>query len=121
MVKVNEKNPVVSKQMKFVLDLGIAYDDQLIVPKEFVDFLKANFKVNGIKGGLGEDVAITLQKRNVTFTSKRRFRKRYIKYLTKKYLKKFGILEYLRVISTDKNTYRIKFLNSYDNEEEDEN
>ena len=39
------------------------------------------------------------------------FSKRYLKYLTKKYLKKQDLREYLRVVATNKNTYELKFFN----------
>ena len=61
MVRVRERNPEVKKQIKFTLDLGIAYDDQFLVPDNFVEYLKTNFKVNGVKGNLEEDVQITNQ------------------------------------------------------------
>ena len=44
--------------------------------------------------------------------------KRYLKYLTKKYLKKVDILEYLRLVSVDKNSYAIKYIKLGGNEEE---
>ena len=43
-----------------------------------------------------------------------------MKYLLKKYLKKNEILEYLKVIATDKMTYKIKYIKIDDGEEEEE-
>merc|ERR1711893_478828 len=94
MVRVVERNPAVQKQLKFTIDLGIAYEDDLVVPKEFLDFLKSNMKVNGKKGNLGENVTLVLNGSKINVTSN---------------LKKSDILEYLKVIATDKNTYRIKY------------
>jgi large subunit ribosomal protein L22e len=119
MVKLTQ-NPVVTKQLKMVLDLGVAYEDDLIVSKEFLDFLKSSLKVNGKKGNLGEDVTLLLSGSKITVTSKVRLSKRYLKYLTKKYLKKSDILEYLKVIATDKQTYKIKYV-KLDQEEGEEN
>ena len=51
------------------------------------------------------------------------FSKRYIKYLTKKFLKKSALRDWLRVVSTGKNTYTLKFFNlAYDQDanEDDE-
>ena len=120
MVKTNEKNPQVEKPLKFVLDLGVAYDDDLIVGKEFLDFLKSSLKVNGKKGNLGEDVTLLLSSSKITLSSKVRVSKRYLKYLTKKYLKKSDILEYLKVIATDKQTYKIKYIKLDKDEGEDQ-
>ena len=43
-------------------------------------------------------------------TAKSELQKRYLKFLTKKYLKKLDILEYLRLVATDKQTYAIKYI-----------
>ena len=48
---------------------------------------------------------ITRLVKKVAVASKVELQKRYLKYLTKKYLKKNDILDYLRLIATDKNTY----------------
>lgn len=121
MVKVKERNPQVQKPLKFTLDLGVAYEDDFLVVSDFVEYLQRNFKVNGHKGQLGEEVTIEAKGKNVYFTSTRRFPKRYIKYLTKKYLKKYQILEYLRILATDKKTYTIKLLSKSNEEAEEEN
>ena len=39
------------------------------------------------------------------------FSKRYLKYLTKKYLKKHSLREFLYVVATNKDTYQIKYFN----------
>lgn len=44
--------------------------------------------------------------------------KRYLKYLSKKFLKKHQLKEYLRVVATDKSTYTIKYFKVGDEEEE---
>lgn len=44
-------------------------------------------------------------------TSQVPFSKRYLKYLTKKFLKKNMMREWLRVIATSKNTYTLRFYN----------
>lgn len=49
------------------------------------------------------------------------FSKRYLKYLTKKFLKKSQLRDWLRVVATSKNGFEIKFFNvSMDNEAEDD-
>ena len=106
------------KQQKFYIDLGVALEDDLLVAKEFADFLKSNLKVAGKKGNLGENVVITLADKKVSITSKIDLQKRYLKYLTKKYLKKNDILEYLRLVATDKNTYAVKYVKLGENTDE---
>ncbi len=47
---------------------------------------------------------------------------RYLKYLTKKYLKKHNVRDWLRVIASnkDRNVYELRYFNIADNETEDE-
>ena len=54
----------------------------------------------------------------VVISAKNELQKRYLKYLTKKYLKKNDILEYLRLVATDKHSYAIKYIKLGENEEE---
>ena len=46
--------------------------------------------------------------------------KRYLKYLTKKFLKKHQLRDWLRVIATDKSTYVIKYFRVGEDEDEDD-
>lgn len=120
MVRIKEKNPKAEKALKFTVDLGVAVDDQLVDAKSFLEFLRTHLKVNGKKGNLGEDVTCTSSGKLVQLSSNRRISKRYLKYLTKKFFKKQGILEYFKVIATNKATYEVRYVKSEaDNEEED--
>jgi large subunit ribosomal protein L22e len=49
-------------------------------------------------------------------------RYRYLKYLTKKYLKKHNVRDWLRVIASnkDRNVYELRYFNIADNEAEEE-
>ena len=116
-VRKTNKN---KKTQKFQIDLSIPLKDELLVGKEFVDFLKSNIKVNGKKGNLGEEIAVSLVDQKVVVNSKIALCKRYLKYLTKKYLKKNDIIDYLRVIASNKTTYTIKYLNIGESEEKEE-
>lgn len=79
--------------------------------------------MNGRTGQLGDIVAISRDgsdgKLNVIATQA--FSKRYLKYLTKKFLKKNQLRDWLRVVATDKNTYELRFFNvDYDAEQEED-
>ena len=50
-----------------------------------------------------------MDKDQLVVESKIPLSKRYLKYLTKKYLKKQDLKEFLRVIATSKNTYELKY------------
>lgn len=53
--------------------------------------------MNGKAGALGETVSIARDKAKLTVTAELPFSKRYLKYLTKKHLKKQQLRDYLRV------------------------
>lgn len=45
---------------------------------------------------------------------------RYLKYLTKKYLKKNKLRDWLRVVSKDKETYELRYFQINSQEDDDE-
>jgi large subunit ribosomal protein L22e len=71
---------------------------------------------------LGEAVVISRSDDNkITVTTNIAFSKRYLKYLTKKFLKKNQIRDWLRVIASDKQTFELRYFNiANDEEAEDE-
>ena len=50
-------------------------------------------------------------KTKICLTSDIPFSKRYLKYLTKKYIKKILLSNFVRVVATSKGTYEIKIFN----------
>ncbi|CAN0504374.1 unnamed protein product, partial [Scytosiphon promiscuus] len=54
----------------------------------------------------------------ITVTAQAPFSKRYLKYLTKKYLKKQQLRDYLHVIASHKNTYELRYFSIINNEPE---
>lgn len=77
-------------------------------------------KVNGKTGQLKESVVLTRDGPKITVTTTIAFSKRYLKYLTKKYLKKHSLNEYTRVVASTKNAYAIKYYNIEDDAENEE-
>jgi large subunit ribosomal protein L22e len=73
--------------------------------------LKARIKVEGKVGNLGDHVNVANDGSKVTVSANIPLSKRYLKYLTKKYLKKHSLREFLYVIATGKTTYQIKYFN----------
>jgi large subunit ribosomal protein L22e len=63
-------------------------------------------------------VSITKDSQNIIVTATIPFSKRYLKYLTKKYLKKQDLKEYLRVVATNKNQYELRYFNIQSDEVE---
>ena len=87
----------------------------------FSAFLSERIKVGGKAGALGVAVSVASDKTKVTVTSEVAMSKRYMKYLTKKYLKKHNVRDWLRVIasSKDRNVYELRYFNIADDAEEE--
>jgi len=88
--------------------------------RDFEKYLKERIKVDGKKGNLGTAVTLSTTNTALTLNSDIPFSKRYLKYLTKKYLKKVKIAEYLRVVATEKTKYELKYLKIHNDEEGEE-
>lgn len=104
----------------FRLDCTVAVEDEVINTKGLEKFLREKIKVNGKKGNLGENIRLNSDTNAITVNSSIAFSKRYLKYLTKKYLKKLKIADYLRVVAPRKDTYELRYLKIYQEQEEEE-
>ncbi|CAD8086260.1 unnamed protein product [Paramecium primaurelia] len=104
--------------LKFVIDCTEPKEDKVLNLDEFVSYLQSRIKVQGKTGNLGNDVTVAAEQEKVVVTSTIPFSKRYLKYLTKKYLKQETLREYLYVHSLDKATYQLKYFNVGQDEEE---
>merc|ERR1711907_716251 len=107
------------EHLKFELDCKEPAEDSVIITDDFGDFLKKRIKVNGKKGNLGDAVTVSVNSDKITITAEPPFSKRYLKYLTKKYLKKNNIRDYLHVIASNKTSYKLKYFNIQGDEAED--
>uniref|UniRef100_A0AC35TM04 60S ribosomal protein L22 n=1 Tax=Rhabditophanes sp. KR3021 TaxID=114890 RepID=A0AC35TM04_9BILA len=106
---------------KFVVNCKSPVEDGILKTQSFVEFLRQRVKYDGKLGQLeAGGIKIDSTKNDVTLTSDKEFSKRYLKYLTKKYLKKNTLRDWLRVISTDKNSYELKYFQLNDAESEAE-
>lgn len=78
-------------------------------------------QVDGKTGVLG-DIKVVREKSKILVTADTHISKRYLKYLTKKYLKKHNVRDWLRVIASnkDRNVYELRYFNIANNEEEDD-
>ena len=86
----------------------------------FSAFLSERIKVGGKAGALGEAVSVAADKTKVTVTSEIAMSKRYMKYLTKKYLKKQQLRDYVHVVASSKGMYEMRYFNIPDNDAEDD-
>tara|TARA_B100000446_G_C10241655_1_gene229755 strand:- start:21 stop:416 length:396 start_codon:yes stop_codon:yes gene_type:complete len=85
----------------------------------YQQYLAENIKLHGRKGKLGDKVKITQENNVVTVATTMAYRKRYVKFLTKKFLKKKNLRDWLRILATGKGEYTLKYFNIQDGEEEE--
>ncbi|WVZ67043.1 hypothetical protein U9M48_016182 [Paspalum notatum var. saurae] len=107
----------------FTIDCTKPVEDKIMEIASLEKFLQERIKVAGGKAGsLGDSVTVSRDKTKVTVTSDGPFSKRYLKYLTKKYLKKHNVRDWLRVIAAnkDRSIYELRYFNIAENEGEEE-
>lgn len=116
--------------LKFTIDCTVLVNDELLDTASFEKFLGDRIKVNGKAGQLGDagastargfvwlgcahsrfafTVKLSRDTNKVFVAAAAPFSKRYLKYLTKKYLKSFQLRDYLHVIASDRdrNAYEV--------------
>ncbi len=88
--------------------------DEIFEISDFHEFLLARFKVGkgGVAGQLGDDVSIRMEKYKIIVTSKEAFAKKYLKFLTGKFLKKNELRDYFRIVASAKNTFELRYFNA---------
>jgi len=106
------------KTKKFSIDCTEPVNDDIFDIASFEKFLRERVKVAGKAGVLGDSVVIQRDDKILNITAKLdRFSKRYLKYLTKKFLKKQMLRDYIRVIAKTKTGYFLKYFNFHQDAE----
>eukprot|EP00920_Eleutheroschizon_duboscqi_P011781 GHVT01028204.1.p1 GENE.GHVT01028204.1~~GHVT01028204.1.p1 ORF type:complete len:136 (-),score=39.98 GHVT01028204.1:803-1210(-) len=96
-------------KVKFTIEAGVPVEDKVLEVADLSQFLKQRIKVEGRVGNLGERVAVSTEKNRIQIAAELPFSKRYLKYLTKKYLKKQQLRDFLRVVATKENAYELRY------------
>ncbi|KAF8973903.1 ribosomal protein L22e [Flammula alnicola] len=106
---------------KFIIDYSKPAADGVFDGADFEKFLHDRIKVEGKAGQLGENVKVVRDgNTKITVTSSVPFSKRYLKYLTKKFLKKNSLRDWIRVVASSKDNYQLRFYNIAGAGEEEE-
>jgi large subunit ribosomal protein L22e len=115
-VKVSKKS-----QLRFSIDCSHPVEDGIMNCGDFETYLKDRIKVAGKTQNFGKDVTLAKEKNKIVLSSAVPFSKRYLKYLTKKYLKKNNLRDWLRVVASAKDSYELRYfqINNEDDEEEE--
>lgn len=107
-----------SNTRKFTINCAAPVDDGILDIASFSQYLLEHIKVEGKVGNLGTNVKVEAAKSNLLVNSEIALSKRYLKYLTKRYLKKNNLREWLRVVAEDKTSYTLKYFNINNDDEE---
>lgn len=105
---------------KFTIDCSAPVDDNVLDAASFAKFLEDKIKVGGKAGNLKDKVTISCDKSKISVNAEAPFSKRYLKYLSKKYLKREKLRDFLHVIAPNKSTYELRYFNVNSAEAEDE-
>lgn len=106
-------------KVKFTVDCQKPVDDNIIEAKGLERFLQTHIKVNGKCNNMGDRVQVSREKAKVFVTAELPFSKRYIKYLTKKYLKKQMLRDFMRVVSSRDTVYELRYFQMPQEDDED--
>jgi large subunit ribosomal protein L22e len=101
----------VAQSHAFSIDCSKPVEDKVFNTANFAEFLRQRIKVQGKVGKLGDNVKVANDDKKINVTADIALSKRYLKYLTKKYLKKHSLREFLYVIANSKSSYQIKYFN----------
>jgi large subunit ribosomal protein L22e len=111
-MKHNKAREEKKVNLHFGIDCTKPVEDKVFNTSNFAEFLRQRIKVDGKLGKLGDKIKVsTSEDRKITVDASIPFSKRYLKYLTKKYLKKHSLREFLYVVASDKKNYQIKYFN----------
>lgn len=131
-------------RLQFVINASQPASDKIFDTSAFVKFLQERIKVEGRVGNLGDTIVVRQQgEGKVEIIAHNELSGRYLKYLyvstdkrcikagerrlltlpgcsTKKFLKKNQLRDWLRVVSTSKGVYELKFFNIVNDAEEED-
>ena len=112
---------VLTSNEQYIINAQQPVQDRIFDASAFSTFLQQRIKVDGRTGNLGDNITVSnLGDGRIEVVSHQEFSGRYLKYLTKKFLKKQQLRDWLRVVSTSKGEYSLKFFNVVGEEGEEE-
>uniref|UniRef100_A0A915E040 Large ribosomal subunit protein eL22 n=1 Tax=Ditylenchus dipsaci TaxID=166011 RepID=A0A915E040_9BILA len=106
--------------LQFHIECKNPVEDGILKISDFETFLHDKIKVGGKTKQLAANgVQVEAAKTMISVTSDNAFSKRYLKYLTKKYLKRSELRDWIRVVATAKDTYELRYFQINQEDEED--
>ncbi|KAL8860351.1 MAG: hypothetical protein Q9178_003322 [Gyalolechia marmorata] len=106
---------------KFIINASQPASDKIFDVSAFEKFLHEKIKVDNRVGNLGDIIQISqVGEGKIEVIAHTQFSGRYLKYLTKKFLKKQQLRDWLRVVSTSQGVYELRFFNVVNDEADDD-
>ncbi|KAH8309512.1 hypothetical protein KR059_011205, partial [Drosophila kikkawai] len=106
---------------RFVIDCSCLVEDLLMDLVDLEKYMKSHIKVNMRINNLGDMVNFERPKSTMlVINSCTHFSKRYFKYLTKRYLKKNSLRDWVRMVSTAKDTYAMLYFKIQNKDSDDD-
>merc|ERR1712154_221607 len=121
MAPVKSRSSKKKSTLTFNIDCTHPVEDGIMKVDDLKEFLAARIKVEGKLNNL-DQIKLDAVKNKVSVVSERPLSKRYLKYLTKKSLKKNNLRDWLRVVASSHTDYELRYfqINNDDEEDEDE-
>ncbi|KAF0753695.1 Uncharacterized protein FWK35_00021333 [Aphis craccivora] len=117
------KETVLKKKMetrKMTIDCTHPVENGIIDVNNFEKFLQEHMKYNGKTNNFGDVISLEKTKTKIIVNSDVPFSKKYLKYLTKKYLKKNNLRNWLRVVHSGPDSYELRYFQINNAEDDDE-
>ncbi len=95
-----------------MIDCSDPVEDNIIDMPSFLLYMQQRVKVNGKAGALGSKVSLSVEKAKLVVSAELPFSKRYLKYLSKKFLQKTELRNFVHLVATSKGAYEMKFFKS---------
>ncbi|KAI4267967.1 MAG: hypothetical protein LQ337_008108, partial [Flavoplaca oasis] len=107
---------------QFIINASQPASDKIFDVSAFEKFLNDKIKVDNRTGNLGDTIQISQvgSEGKIEVVAHTQFSGRYLKYLTKKFLKKQQLRDWLRVVSTSQGVYELRFFNVVNDEADDD-
>ncbi|ODQ63029.1 hypothetical protein WICANDRAFT_82909 [Wickerhamomyces anomalus NRRL Y-366-8] len=116
--------PITNKKAKaakkFTVDVSAPTENGVFDPSSYTKYLNDHIKVEGAVGNLGNDITVEENGTTITVVSTTKFSGKYLKYLTKRYLKKNQIRDWIRFVSVKQGVYKLTFYSVAADEEDEE-
>ncbi|CAI4420042.1 AEL_collapsed_G0015530.mRNA.1.CDS.1 [Saccharomyces cerevisiae] len=105
--------PNTSRKQKVIktltVDVSSPTENGVFDPASYSKYLIDHIKVDGAVGNLGNAIEVSEDGSIVTVVSSAKISGKYLKYLTKKYLKKNQLRDWIRFVSIRQNQYKLVF------------